>query len=120
MLPCVPLMTRHRAQLVLDVSGQLLVIQLILRMEDQAKGRDSTAQHVEQLQDHFLATAAAEPAAAIATLALMVVTHACWEGGTRSSSRSQSTETRPRQRLSLAALLHAMGQVLALHAATIV
>ncbi len=70
---------------------------------------------MRQLEDHFLSTAAADPAAAIEDLVLMAVAYACWEGGRRSAQPDSGEESR-----SLAVqpgvLLRALGQVLCLSA----
>ena len=67
--------------------------------------------HMRRLEDHFLATAAADPDAAIEDLVLMAVAHACWEGGIRRNAQPDSGEARRSPAVQPGALLRALGQV---------
>ena len=82
----------------------------------QAKPDDATVLHMRQLEDHFLATAAADPDAWIQDLAFIAVAHACWEGGLRWSAQSDGGEGRRGPALQPGAVLRALGQVLCMSA----
>ena len=71
-----------------------------------ADGGDATSRHMEQLQDQFLATAAARPDNAIDTLVLMALAYTCWDWGVR-----ESGEAKQRPALRPGAVLRALGQV---------
>ena len=66
---------------------------------------------MRQLEDHFLATAAADPAAWVEDSVLMAVAHACWEGGLRGDARPGGREAQASLAVQPGALLRALGQV---------
>ncbi len=66
---------------------------------------------MRQLEDHFLATAAADLEAAVEDLVLMAVAHACWEGGQR-NAQPDSGEFRRSPVMQPGVLLRTLGQVL--------
>ena len=81
-------------------------------VQAQADAEDATALHMQQLQDHFQATAADNPDAAIETLVLVALAHTCWEAGILRSKEAVDAETRRRLAVQPGALLRALAQVI--------
>lgn len=81
-------------------------------MQAQADAGDATALHMKRLEDHFMATAAEYPDAAVETLVLMAVAYTCWEAGFRKTTPAVSEDARRRLAVQPGALLRACGQVM--------